>query len=88
MGQRSTSSVLKNYGQVHLPELITWIESYIETETRTVQDGAMLFTRVFQPLSKEGLTKICARTEGFKYNVIESGTLLLKLVLAESGLQT
>ena len=80
--------LLEHDGEFTLPDIKTWVESWIGRDNRASQDDAMLFSCILNGLSSEGTIKVYNRSNDFMVGNNESGTLLLKVVLEESGLQT
>jgi len=83
-----TDSLLKVYGKINLDRIKAYVKTWIDTESRAVQDDAMLFSAVKDSLSKNGLTRVFQRQEDFTVHGKESGVLVVKTVLDESGLTT
>lgn len=53
---------------------------------RAAQDDAMVFTSALDALSTEGHVKIYSQTKGFQVQGTDSGVILLKVILVESGM--
>ena len=87
-GNPVTKYLLEHDGEFTLEEVTTWVTSYISQENRASQDDAMLFSCILNSLSSEGKIRVYNRSKDFMVDNSESGTLLLKVVLEESGLQT
>ena len=65
-----------------------YVETYINIPVREAQDDAMLFESVINSLSSDSKRKIYNRSNDFHTFGEESGVLLIKIILDESGLQT
>ena len=85
-GKRTTHG--NSDSEYKLGALYRYVEICISTESRVSQDEAMLFSCILNSLSAEGADKVYNISEDFHYNRQESGILLAKVVLEESGLQT
>ena len=83
-----TDSLLKVYGKINLDRVREYVKTWIDTESRAVQDDAMLFSAVTRSLSKDGLMRVFHRAEDYTVNGKESGVLAVKTVLDESSLTT
>ena len=80
--------LLDHDGEFTLSQVETWVNTYINANNRSSQDDAMLFSCILNSLSSEGAIKVYNRSSDFMIDNEESGVLLLKVVLEESGLQT
>ena len=56
-----TDSLLKVYGKINLDRITEYVKTWINMESRAVQDDAMLFSAVKESLSKNGITRVFQR---------------------------
>ena len=86
-GNPVTKFLLERDGKFTLPEFNRWVESYTHIDTRATQDYGMLFESTLKSLSTAGRMKIYTRYKKIHVDEMESGVLLLKIVLEEAGLK-
>ena len=80
--------LLDSDGEFTLRELQAYVSTFINTDTRASQDDAMVWSCALDSLSSIGQVKIYSRSAEYKVLGTESGLLLLKVILMESGLHT
>ena len=68
--------------------LSDYIATYVNLESHTAQDGGMLFEVIINSMSSEAKYTLYNRSDDFLILGEESGVLLIKTILDESGLQT
>ena len=79
--------LLEHDVKFYLPFLTDFFKSYITLKFRAAQDDAMLYNYIISSLSSEGLVKVSNIYKDYHWREWESGVLLIKVVLDESGIQ-
>ena len=87
-GTLITKNVLECDGELDLEALKIWVQSFVSSESRAAQDDDMLFNCIVNSLSSDGMVKVYSRYDDFTTAGYNSGILLMKVVLEESGLKT
>ena len=87
-----TIKFIDNYGQISLEEILAFERTYINLPVRPAQDSIMLFKCLMNSISKEGKVKINTWKHQYVVEINDvtynSGTLLLKIIVRESHLDT
>ena len=78
--------LLESDGKFSLTFLKQYVETYINVPVCEAQDDAMLLEAVINSLSSNGKYKMYNRSEDFHTLGEESGVLLIKTILDESGI--
>ena len=73
-----TENLLERFGAISHNRVKAWVESWIDKPTRAIQDDNMLFICLYRSLSKEGLSKMYAKSDKYTVNEKESGVLFLR----------
>ena len=60
------------------------VSTYINTPTRAAQDEALLYSCLAASLSQDALAKVSTWKADYTVNNLQSGTLLLKVILRET----
>jgi hypothetical protein len=83
-----THYLVDNYGQIPLSRIRDFDETYLDQPIRPAQDAFMLFKCLMNSISKEGKNKILIWRQQYTINEASSGSLLLKIIIRESHLDT
>jgi hypothetical protein len=83
-----TLYLVDNYGQIPLPRIREFEETYLDQPIRPAQDAFMLFKCLMNSISKEGKNKILIWRQQYTVDEASSGNLLLKIIIRESHLDT
>jgi hypothetical protein len=83
-----TIYLVDNYGQIPLSSIRRFEETYITQPVRPAQDAFMLFKCLMNSISKEGKNKILIWRQQYTVEEFSSGSLLLKIIIRESHLDT
>ena len=83
-----TKNILECDGELDLKALKLWVQLYVSSESREVQNDDMLFNCIVYSLISDGLVNIYSKYDNFTTVGYNSSILLLKIVLEESGLTT
>ena len=81
-------SLIDQHGEIDIETIRDFEESYIDQAIRPAQDTAQLYRCLMASLSKEGKKKILIWESQYTVNGLGSGTLLLKIIVRESHLDT
>ena len=81
-------SLIDQHGEIDIETIRDFEESYIDQAIRPAQDTAQLYRCLMASLSKEGKKKILIWESQYTINGLGSGTLLLKIIVRESHLDT
>ena len=81
-------SLIDQHGEIELESIRAFEESYIDQSVRPAQDTAQLYRCLMASISKEGKRKILIWEDQYTINGLGSGTLLLKIIVRESHLDT
>ncbi len=83
-----THYLVDNYGQIPLSRIRDFDETYLDQPIRPAQDAFMLFKCLMNSISKEGKNKILIWRQQYTVEEFSSGSLLLKIIIRESHLDT
>ena len=87
-----TQDFILNYGQVSLEEIKAFDQTYLHLQVRPAQDSSQLFKCLMNSISKEGKVKINLWKDQYTVKIngvgYYSGTMLLKVIVRESHLDT
>ena len=78
--------ILERDGNFNLPFLTDFVSKYITLNSSAAQDDVMLYKCIISSLSSDGLFKVSNCSEDYYWGDWESGVLIIKVVLDESGL--
>jgi hypothetical protein len=81
-------SILTKYGQLTMEMIEDYETTYINTEGRQAQTTHMLYQCLMWSMSKEGKKKILIWNDEYHIDGNKSGTLLLKVIIRESHIDT
>ena len=81
-------SLIDNHGEIDIDSIREFEESYVQGQSRSAQDAAMLYKCLMNSLSKEGKKKILVWEDQYQIGEVGSGNLLLKIIVRESHLDT
>ena len=81
-------SLIDNHGEIEIDRIRTFEESYVQGQSRSAQDAAMLYRCLMNSISKEGKRKILVWEDQYQIGPYGSGNLLLKIIVRESHLDT
>ena len=83
-----TKNLLTHYGELLLEHLCAWETTYLHGISRAVQDMAHLHLCLMNSLTQAGKDKVRLWSDQFILNGLESGIILLKIIIRESHLDT
>ena len=83
-----TLSMLTNHGQLSLDHIREHVATYVAAESRAAQESTALAQMLNDSLSKAGRDKVTTRRDDYTVNGIESGVLLLKVIIQEASIDT
>ena len=83
-----TFDLLTQHGQVDLADVKTAAQGIETAQDRTTQDDEQLFQCLYESLSSDAKGTINLRSDEYKATNERSGILLLKLIIAESQVET
>jgi hypothetical protein len=81
-------SILTEYGQLTMEMIEEYETTFIDTEGRQAQNTHMLYQCLMRSISKEGKKKILIWQDEYHIDGNKSGTLLLKVIIRESHIDT
>lgn len=81
-------SLIDNHGEIDIDSIREFEESYVQGQSRSAQDAAMLYKCLMNSISKEGKKKILVWEDQYQIGEVGSGNLLLKIIVRESHLDT
>ena len=81
-------SLIDNHGEIDIEMIRTFESSYVQGQSRSAQDAAMLYRCLMNSISKEGKRKILVWEDQYQIGAYGSGNLLLKIIVRESHLDT
>jgi hypothetical protein len=81
-------SILTKYGQLTMEMIEEYETTFIDTEGRQAQNTHMLYQCLMRLISKEGKKKILIWQDEYHIDGNKSGTLLLKVIIRESHIDT
>ena len=85
-GSLVTKNILECDGELDIAALKVWVQPYVSSESREVQDDDILFNYIVNSSTSDGLVKFYSKYDKFTTVGYNSSILLLKIVLEESGL--
>jgi hypothetical protein len=83
-----TNNLLESYGMISIDQIRAFEETYISQPIRPAQDTYLLYKCLMNSISKEGKSKIMIWSDQYHVQGLPSGTLLLKVIVRESHLDT
>jgi hypothetical protein len=83
-----TNNLIESYGMLTLESVRAFEASYIALQVRPAQDTHMLYKCLMNSISKEGKSKITIWKDQCHVDGFPSGSLLLKVIVQESHLDT
>jgi hypothetical protein len=81
-------SMITGYGQVTLAQIRIYETTIVDTISRQAQNSYMLHQCLMNSISKEGKEKILIWEDEYHIDGYKSGTLLLKVIIRESHIDT
>ena len=81
-------NLLDHYGERSMEQVKRLSYIYLGTKTRAAQDSAQLYYCLINSLSENGIAKVMICSDEFTLEGIPSGTLLLKVIIRESHIDT
>jgi hypothetical protein len=85
---KPTKSLLTEYGQITLKQVVDHVETYSGQQGRQAQDSKMLYECIMASLSVKGRNKINVFRKDYTVDNQVSGTALLKVIIRESHIDT
>lgn len=83
-----TDNLIASYGIIKLPRIRAFEETYIATQVRAAQATTMLYMCLMNSLTQDAKKMIMVWREQYTVHGIESGNLLLKVIIRESHLDS
>ena len=83
-----TNNLLESYGMISMEQIRAFEETYIDQHVRPAQDTYLLYKCLMNSISKEGKSKIIIWSDQYTAKGLPSGSLLLKIIVRESHLDT
>ena len=83
-----TKNFCEKHGELSTEHIRAFVQSYIGQESRAAQDDDILKSVIKNSLTEKAYQTIVSDRSAFTVNGVESGLLLLKVVLEEASVQT
>jgi hypothetical protein len=80
--------LMTSFGTITIAQVRAHAATYVDTETRVAQDSYQLYLCIMATLTKEAKSRIVLQKESYYVNRVPSGTLLFRLVIQESSIDT
>lgn len=77
-----------HYGELSLTHIRTWVDTYIQGDSRAAQDSHALYTCLMNSLSTTGRNKVTLFKNEYTMARRPSGVLLLKVIIRECRIDT
>jgi hypothetical protein len=83
-----TNNLIESYGMISMEQIRAFEETYIPQQVRPAQDTYLMYKCLMNSISKEGKSKIIIWSDQYTVRGLPSGSLLLKIIIRESHLDT
>jgi hypothetical protein len=84
----TTHSLLSQYGQIPLPDIIAHATTYLSTPTKSAQDSMALKLFLDASLSTALMMRVIAKREEYTIGGVESGPAMFRVILSTVGIDT
>ena len=81
-------NILTEYGRISIQQVRDHVETYLTNESRAAQESMQLYMCLKASLTKEGEATIMLQADSFTMDNVQSGVLLLKVIINESYIDT
>jgi len=81
-------NILTEYGRISIQQVRDHVETYLTNESRAAQESMQLYMCLKASLTKEGEATIMLQADSFTVDNVQSGVLLLKVIINESYIDT
>lgn len=79
---------MENYGDIPLEDVTVTVGTYLHTQTRLAQESTQLYYCLRNSLSEAGLARVSVFEDTYIINGIPAGMVFLKVIIAESDVDT
>lgn len=81
-------NILTEYGRISIQQVRDHVQTYLANQSRAAQESMQLYMCLKASLTKEGEAMIMLQADSFTVNNVQSGVLLLKVIINESYIDT